>query len=372
MPLDPELRSPVDSQEESARAGIRLPDNKDGLRPTLTIGLVNNMQDGALEATERQFTSLLQSASQDVALQLRFYQLPGIPRGEAAARHVEKYYSDFDSIWNTPPDALIVTGREPLAARLQDEQYWQSFVRLLEWAQDHTISTVWSCLAAHAAVLHMDGIGRVRSKEKYCGLFDCETVSGHPVIAGTPSRFAMPHSRWNGLEERELVKHGYEILTRSANAGVDTFVRQNRSLFVFFQGHPEYEANTLLLEYRRDVARYLRGETTVYPSLPETYFDAHTIAALRAVQNQALLCANEELLGQLSSVLRESTIHHSWQPAACSIYRNWLHYLAAQKQSACHALAISSAQSTIPGPTHIIGGTGVDNALSGVTPQPAI
>ena len=66
---------------------------------------------------------------------------------------------------------------------------------------------------------------------------------------------------------------GYRILTRSAVAGVDMFVRQDKSFRLFFQGHPEYEATTLLREYRRDVGRYLRGERDDYPGLPLDYFD---------------------------------------------------------------------------------------------------
>src|SRR2546429_6417390 len=48
----------------------------------------------------------------------------------------------------------------------------------------------------------------------------------------------------------------YTTLFRS----VDMFVKELNSLFVFFQGHPEYEATTLLLEYRRDIKRFLRRE----------------------------------------------------------------------------------------------------------------
>ena len=61
--------------------------------------------------------------------------------------------------------------------------------RILEWARENTHSTVWSCLAAHAAVLHMDGIGRHRSADKHFGVFECVRVSEHPLLAGAPLRF---------------------------------------------------------------------------------------------------------------------------------------------------------------------------------------
>lgn len=368
MPQNPDTRRSVDTGEHNLnpRSGPHGADRSDQANPMLTIGLVNNMQDGALDATERQFMSLLQRASEGMAVRLRIYQLSGIPRGESAARHIADDYSDFDTLRNAPPDGLIVTGREPATARLQDEPYWQSFVQLLEWARDHTLSTIWSCLAAHAAVLHMDGIGRVRSSSKFCGLYDCEALSNHPMMEGTPSRFLMPHSRWNGLEETALREHGYQVLTGAAGAGVDAFVRQERSLFLFFQGHPEYEANTLLLEYRRDVARYLRGESTGYPSIPHAYFDGSTVAALEGIEREARLFPREELLEMLNAVLRGTIVHHSWQQPACSIYRNWLQYLAARKDSACHAPATVSERAAAVEPGRMMVGSDPGKARSAI------
>jgi homoserine O-succinyltransferase len=298
----------------------------------LTIGLVNNMPDGALEATERQFRSLLNLASEDISIQLRLYSLPNIPRNEAAARRIESFYSSVESLWDTQLDGLIVTGREPLTPNLADEPYWPSFTKVLDWARDNTYSTVWSCLAAHAATLYMDGIGRIKSENKHCGVFDCEQTSNHPLMAGTRSRFKLPHSRWNGLPEEALARCGYRVLTRIENEGVDTFVKQQKSMFVFFQGHPEYEANTLLLEYRRDVGRYFRGETDVYPLIPQNYFDADTVTALTALQMEARIRPRGELLSEVPGILEAINTEDTWQSTAVCIYRNWLQYIRAQKK----------------------------------------
>ena len=46
----------------------------------LTIGLVNNMPDAALQATERQFVALLGAAADGLTVRLARYALPGIPR----------------------------------------------------------------------------------------------------------------------------------------------------------------------------------------------------------------------------------------------------------------------------------------------------
>jgi homoserine O-succinyltransferase len=301
-------------------------------RRCITIGLINNMPDGALEATERQFLSLLNSVSEGISIHLSLYSLPGIPRNEFGSRHIQNYYTSVENLGDTHLDGLIVTGREPLTPNLADEPYWESFTRVLEWARNNTYSSVWSCLAAHAALLHMDGISRIKSDDKHCGVFECEQLSDHPLTAGTPPHFALPHSRWNGIPENALTNHGYRVLTRSKDVGVDTFVKQLKSLFVFFQGHPEYESNTLLLEYRRDIARYLRRETAKYPLMPQNYFDHDTKAVLTAFQEEAIARPHEELLAKVSAVLGAIEIENSWHTTAECIYKNWLDYICAQKE----------------------------------------
>lgn len=298
----------------------------------LTIGLVNNMSDSALESTERQFASLLESASNGFSIRLLLYSLPGIQRSEAATNHIAKHYLNIGELLDTQLDGLIVTGREPLTANLADEPYWESFTRILDWAHTSTSSTIWSCLAAHAAVLYMDGIGRVKSDRKHSGIYQCERVADHRLTAGAPSRFCLPHSRWNGVPHEELVRSGYSVLTHASRAGVDTFVKENRSLFVFFQGHPEYEPHTLLLEYRRDVARYLRGEAASYPSIPSDYFDSGTTAALTDLAREARLFPRDAMFAEIASVLDRAAVVDSWRSTAACIYKNWLDYLCAEKR----------------------------------------
>jgi homoserine O-succinyltransferase len=129
-----------------------------------------------------------------------------------------------------------------------------------------------------------------------------------------------------------LTSYGYDVLTRSKDAGVDTFVKQQKSLFLFFQGHPEYESNTLLLEYRRDVVRYLKGERETYPSMPRSYFDENTVNALTELREEIMSRRNEELLAEVSTALEKRSIENTWHSTAACIYRNWLNYICGQKQ----------------------------------------
>lgn len=299
----------------------------------LTIGLVNNMPDSALRATESQFTSLLESAAGENWVEVRLLTLPAIERSEAAARYVQRFYRSTDDLECMPVDALIVTGREPLTPNLADESYWDAFTRLVDRAQSNTISTVWSCLAAHAAVLYIDGIDRVRNSRKYSGVFSCARSFDHPLVARIPSNFKVPHSRWNGIQEDALEAAGYRILARANESGVDSFIREGSSLFVFFQGHPEYETNTLLLEYRRDIGRFLRAETDLYPCMPRDYFDLETAAALTGIEESARRQRDTDLLERLSEILGTARIHDSWRSTAVSIYRNWLALISAEKKA---------------------------------------
>jgi homoserine O-succinyltransferase len=109
------------------------------------------------------------------------------------------------------------------------------------------------------------------------------------------------------------------------------FARQGRSLFVFFQGHPEYDATSLLGEYRRDLGRYLRRERATCPALPHGYFDAATAALLADFAARADADRREELLEEFPVGAAEQGVCVAWRDGAAQIYRNWLDFLAAQK-----------------------------------------
>ncbi len=302
----------------------------------LAIGLVNNMPDAALQATERQFTTLIGKAAGDRPVRLHLFALPGVERGPEAARMLAERYASTKSLPQTPLDALIVTGCEPRASALTDEPFWPDFARLVDWATANTVSTFWSCLAAHAAVLHLDGIARHRLPHKRTGIFACEGVRPHALLAGARGPFVVPHSRWNDLREPELEARGYTVLTRSPEAGVDLFVKEagpdGGSLLVFFQGHPEYEPDSIAREYRRDVARFLRGERDDYPGMPHGYFDPATEATLQELRARALADRRNVALKDLPrhTVLRDG-LSETWQESLVPVFANWLAWVAAKR-----------------------------------------
>jgi homoserine O-succinyltransferase len=314
---DRPIKSPAlaPAQDESWRAG----------EAELTIGLINNMPDSALKATERQFMRLVRAASADLRVNFRCFSLSSVARSKQAREHIERDYADIADLDRLQIDGLIVTGAEPVAANLPDEPFWGELAEIIDWARTNTRSTIWSCLAAHAAVKHLDGIERHRLNAKCSGVYDCDKASDDWLTRGLPATLKVSHSRYNELRENELVARGYEILTRSDVAGVDIFATQLESRFIFFQGHPEYDASSLQREYMRDLARFLSRERDSYPDIPAGYFDAATIEQLESFELRARANRDPMLAAELPGLTLRSDLAAG--AAANTIFRNWLGFL---------------------------------------------
>lgn len=292
----------------------------------LTIGLVNNMPDAALQATERQFMRLLRHAAGNVRIDLHCFSLPSVHRSQTAKWRVDRQYTDIADLGRLQFDGLIVTGAEPNAATLPEEPFWRDLTDIVDWAEANTRSTIWSCLAAHAAVLHLDGIERQPVGAKCSGIYDCAKITDSWLTADLPSPLKISHSRLNGLRATDLTVNGYQVLTQSREAGVDIFAKQLRSQFVFFQGHPEYDALSLEREYLRDISRYLAGERDSYPAVPAGYFDTETEIRLAHFARRAVV----ERRPALSAELPDRTLRQDIAAgtAATGIFRNWLRFLS--------------------------------------------
>jgi len=285
------------------------------------------MPDAALHATETQFTTLLQAAAAEDHISLRLFCLPEVPRAPEVRERLERLYSPIDALFDEPLEGLIVTGAEPRTAMLSQEPYWARLCSIADWADGHTRSSIWSCLAAHAAVEHLDGIRRVRLDGKCCGVFE-HSVAPHALTSGLEAPLLTPQSRWNELCAGALGDAGYLLLSVSNGAGVNIFVRHRQSQMVFLQGHPEYDAAALLKEYRRDVHRFLEGLSDRYPSMPRNYFGEDARQRLEAFREHVL--GNGQAEPRVFPFLPEHLMPaHTWRPGAVRFYRNWLNTMAA-------------------------------------------
>lgn len=296
--------------------------------PRLRIGLVNNMPDSAYAATERQFETLVREAAGDRPIELVRFHFHATPRSELAAAALAVRSRPASDIVIAGLDAVIVTGAEPKAAHLNDEPYWAEFKALTDYVRATRLPAVWSCLATHAALLHVVGIARRRRDTKLSGVFSFSADPSHPFNDGAKV-IRTPHSRWNALPLEDLHAAGAHLLSVSEHTGADTFTLDAMPGSLFLQGHPEYDSDTLAREYRRDINRYLAGEQAFMPSLPANLFDYDTELALKEMTAAG---PDSELLGALDKLLASPVPTPPWRNDAVALYRMWLNHSVLSQQ----------------------------------------
>jgi homoserine O-succinyltransferase len=286
------------------------------------------MPEAAWAAAEAQFRRLIAPVDGSRSVDLSLYFIEEVPRSPAARDRMSRTYAPLSDLEGRPLDALIVTGAEPRASRLEDEPFFPALADLADWSETHTVSTLWSCLAAHAAVRRFDGVRRRPLRRKCSGVFPLHATGSHALLAGFEGPLKSPHSRLNGVAARDLVAHGYEVLTRCSGGGVDLFVRDGACLQVFVQGHPEYDAETLMLEHRRDARRHLKGELAAPPRLPRGYYPPIVEARLRTAARRGPAALVEAME---SPEVRAPD--GDWLAWSGRLYRNWLGLIAARTQA---------------------------------------
>ncbi len=253
----------------TASAGSDVLRATDGGSARWRCALVNNMPDGAFDATERQYLDLLATGSRADVIEVTRHTMVGVPRGERTASRIAAEYRPVADIYDHPPDLLIVTGSNPIEPRMSDELYWADLVQLLLFAHEHVDSLLLSCLSAHAALAVYDGIERVRLPTKCTGVFPQHVEIGDPLTAGLESEVLLPHSRWNTSPHEAIAHAGYRIVIHSDVVGWSVAAKEDDGRrVVLVQGHPEYDPSSLLREYRRDAGRYVHRERDDLPYLP--------------------------------------------------------------------------------------------------------
>ncbi|MGH7153398.1 MAG: homoserine O-acetyltransferase/O-succinyltransferase family protein, partial [Acetobacteraceae bacterium] len=228
----------------------------------------------------------------------------------------------------SPLDAVIVTGSPPCAEWLTMEPLWHSLSGIVDVVRARGLPAIWSCLAAQVAIFRLDGVHRRLLPRKISGLHHCRLVEAcHPLMAGLPRQWIVPHSRCNDLPVNELETLGYQPIVVSDTAGADTYIRERESLFVFFQGHLEYDRETLLMEYKRDIGKFLAGERQDYPDAPTNYFDPEAEDKILRFRERALRHQIPALMSEFPGVGYADTGPPEWSGVATRIYANWLHHI---------------------------------------------
>ncbi len=239
----------------------------------LHVGLLNMMPDAALRVTERQFIRLVGTCNQIAQFYVHVFSVPGLGRGTDAQAYIERYYTTFEKLRQEGLDALIITGANVANPTLEEEPFWTPLQEVVEWASERVTSVLCSCLATHALLKHLYRIDRVRLPAKRWGVYSHRVKDRrHPLLRDVNTRFDVPHSRYNAITPEQFREAGLTVLAESDDGDVHLAVSPDQFRVVYFQGHPEYDTNSLLKEYVRELRRWFSGEIDGLPPHPENYF----------------------------------------------------------------------------------------------------
>lgn len=203
-----------------------------------------------------------------------------------SAGHLETFYRTFEDIENEHYDGLIITGAPVELMEFEEVDYWEELCRIMDWSSTHVHSTLHICWGAQAGLYYHYGIQKYRLPKKASGVFWHRLLKPKsPLVRGFDDRFYAVHSRNTDvkIEDVEAVDD-LEIVAVSDEVGLYIVKSvDSRRFFVF--GHPEYDTDTLKLEYERDVKRGIN------PEIPVNYFpdDDPSRAPLNVWRSQAQL-----------------------------------------------------------------------------------
>ncbi|MDH3510005.1 MAG: homoserine O-succinyltransferase [Gammaproteobacteria bacterium] len=294
--------------------------------PALRIGMLNMMPDAALQATERQFLRLLAAYGSAANLYVHPFALPAEYRSEIAVAHIDNYYSSFADLREQDLHALIITGANPITEDITREAFWTPLMEVIDWGTTHVQSILCSCLATHAVMHEYYRSERVELPQRQWGVYEHELLQdNHPLLSGVRPPVSAPHSHRFAVSRADMERVGVTVLISSAEAGVHMAVSYDELRFVFFQGHPEYDAISLLKEYKREIQRFLTGNRSSYPPFPEHYLDTSAKARLEAYQRQLTESDFEQqTLPPFPEAELTDGLVNTWSEVGRVIYRNWL------------------------------------------------
>jgi len=292
----------------------------------LHIGLLNMMPDAALSATERQFFRLVGESNSIAQFYMHPFTLSELPRSEKGRAHVEKYYESFAQIKEQGLDALIITGANVTGPELSKEPFWQPLIEVIDWAYENVTSTLCSCLATHAVLEFRYQQKRHPLESKRWGVYSHRVTNrSHPLVNGVNTRFDVPHSRFNQIDQSQFEEAGLKVLAKSKEADVHLAVSEDQFRLVFFQGHPEYDIISLLKEYKREIKRFINNECNNYPPFPENYFSLQVQAALNEHKEQVINARNtKKEIPEFPETYISSKLDNTWHDTAEAILNNWI------------------------------------------------
>ncbi|AVK63465.1 homoserine O-succinyltransferase [Lactobacillus sp. CBA3606] len=261
---------------------------------TIQVLILNLMP--TKKVTEQQFLQRLAVGPTDVAVTFMYptsHHFKGSDRATIAANYVTLAQIQAEHF-----DGLIVTGAPVEQLPFTAVDYWAELQTIITWAQTHVRQTLFECWAAQAGLYLQFGINKRLVANKIFGVYTATMVDGDsPLMAGLtqPAELKMPQSRQTQLVLPAELPTALQLVAANAQVGPLVLAAPAQHA-VYVTGHPEYAAETLALEYRRDRQQHRPIQQ------PQHYFSDS-----------------------------QGTINYSWQQASCQFYQNWVATLKLMK-----------------------------------------
>ena len=246
--------------------------------------------------TETQLARCLSNTPLQIEIEL--LQMATHESKNTPEQHLFSFYQTFETIKNRRYDGMIITGAPVELLEFEEVDYWGELCEIMDWASKNVHSTLFLCWGAQAALYHYYGVRKYPLPSKMFGLFEHRPLERNlPLFRGFDDTFLAPHSRHTEVKAEEInSKEDLSVIASSDEAGVFIAANLNRRR-IFVMGHPEYDAETLAIEYFRDADKGLDI------ALPAHYFPDD----------------NPENKPELT-----------WRAHANLLYTNWLNYYVYQ------------------------------------------
>ena len=215
--------------------------------------------------TETQFLRKLSNTPLQV--EVEFLHMASHVSTHVDQTHLNTFYQVFGQIKDKKYDGMIITGAPLDFVSFEDVDYWEELKQIMEWTKTHVHCTLHSCWGSFAGLYYHYGIQKRDHVPKLSGIYSHTVVKKNsPLFRGFDDVFYAPHSRATELVPGQIeAVPELEIMAVSEEAGV-AIAKSTDSRQFFITCHPEYDSDTLKLEYERDV------EKGMNPKLPVNYF----------------------------------------------------------------------------------------------------
>ena len=232
------------------------------IRP-LQIALLNLMPDKV--RTETQLLRVL--GTTPLQIEMTLLRAANHESRNTPIEHLTAFYKIWNEVRDRRFDALIITGAPVEHLPFAEVHYWDELTQIFEWTKSNVYSGLFICWGAQAALHYFHGVPKYDVGEKRFGVFRHRVLKPfEPLTAGFDDFFFVPVSRYTEVRHRDVATvPDLEILVESKESGIcliQDFARRR----VYMFNHLEYDAETLLGEYRRD------RDAGLGTALPFNYF----------------------------------------------------------------------------------------------------